>query len=212
MIITELKSNSLKVLKGNWLKVGIVTFVYIAILVALSYFLDSKNIYITLIRLLMLEGLSLGYLYFCLNVKKNIHSPFDIFKKYDLLYKAIILAIPMNLSSISSYLYNNVFNASKEIYILIPYLLISLFGVFLGLRLVLSRIILINNPKMHIIEIIKTSNKFMIGNVFNYIRMMFSFFPLILLSALTLGIGFIFLIPYIVLVEINFHDHICCEG
>ena len=77
-----------------------------------------------------------------------------------------------------------------------------------GLLCVLSTYIAIDNPQMSAKETVDLSVKLMKGNRWKYIFLSLSFIGWMILSILTLGIGFIFLFPYMSVAMAFFYENL----
>ena len=77
-----------------------------------------------------------------------------------------------------------------------------------GLLCVLSTYIAIDNPQMSAKDTVDLSAKLMKGNRWKYIFLSLSFIGWMILSILTLGIGFIFLFPYMSVAMVCFYENL----
>jgi uncharacterized membrane protein len=205
MNIVELKKESLENLKGKWPYVSAVALFSIALTTFLSYVFRDQTLYYYLIKVLIISGFEVGVCYFFMNVKKGKFSVSDLFKKYNLLPKAIVISLVFNLLNVLSYFHSVVLQPLE-----IPYLDILYFAAFIALiffeiRLTFSNFILIENPKANVFKIFKTSNELMKGNVIKYIWLYLSFVPWMLVIIFTFGIGALYVYPYVQMAQLNFY-------
>lgn len=89
---------------------------------------------------------------------------------------------------------------------IIIYAFASICIIIRGLLYILTDYILFDNPNMTAKEIVETSERLMKGNRIKYFWLQFSFIGLIILSAFTLGIAFLWLIPYMQVATICFYE------
>jgi uncharacterized membrane protein len=205
MDIIEIKRQSPEDLKGKWPYVCIISLVFIAINTFITYILKDNDLYYNLVRIFIISGLELGLYYFFMNVKKGKFDASDIFKRFNLLPKAIIITVILNISSGLYYIRYDLLKSYQEPYMNILYILLVLFILFYCLRFSLSYYILLDNPKMSIFGILNTSNKMMKGNIFKYIGLFLSFFPWLLVIIFTFGLGLLYVYPYMQMSQINFY-------
>lgn len=106
------------------------------------------------------------------------------------------------------------FGSSLGLYILqmilffIGFILFIIPGVILAIGLSQSFFILADNPEMSPIDVMRESWELMKGNKADFFVLCLRFLPWIILSILTLGIGFIFLAPYMYATFANYYDNI----
>lgn len=142
---------------------------------------------------------------------------------------SIILAGPFTLGIISCFIklvrkqkfkFENLFDGFKNfISAFILQILITLFvflwslllvipGIIAGYRYSMSFYILYDNPKIESMEALNLSKEIMVGNKWRLFCLHFSFIGWGLLSILTLGIGFLWLVPYINTSTANFYESV----
>lgn len=205
MNISELKKQSLEDLKGKWPYVCIVSVFFVAINSFISYIIGDNDLYYILARTFIISGIELGLYYFFMNIKKGEFSALDLFKKFNLLPKAIVITAVLNISAGLYYVRYGLLGSYQDPYISVIYILLVLLTIFFCLKFSLSYFILLDNPKMSIFKILSTSNKMMKGNILKYIGMYVSFLPWFLVAVFTLGIGLLFVYPYMQMTQINFY-------
>jgi uncharacterized membrane protein len=69
----------------------------------------------------------------------------------------------------------------------------------------LSNVILVENPECSIAHALKESNRLMMGNKIKFILLFLSLIGWFILSLLTIGIGFLWLVPYAQMILIEFY-------
>lgn len=87
----------------------------------------------------------------------------------------------------------------------------SILAQFLTMSISLSYYLLIDDAEMEASEALKKSVKLMKGNYGRYIYMQLSFLGLLILGVLTLYVGFIWIMPYMQMTEIEFYREIIGE-
>jgi uncharacterized membrane protein len=205
MNIVQLKKESLEDLKGKWVYVSLVALFFIALTIFLSYIFRYQNLYYYLVKVLILSGLDLGLCYFFMNIKKDKFKVSDLFKKYNLLPKAIVISLVFNIINFLSYFHNIYLGPLQIVGLDILYFVVFIALVFVTIRLTLSNFILIENPKENIFKIFKRSNDMMRGNTSKYIWMYISFIPWIIVSIFTFGVAALYVFPYIQMTQLNFY-------
>ncbi|MCH5160776.1 MAG: DUF975 family protein [Clostridiales bacterium] len=84
-------------------------------------------------------------------------------------------------------------------------LLLIVPGVIYLSRTAMANNLLIANPRMKAKEALKASSKVMTGKTGGYIALMLSMIGWVLLAILTLGLGFVFVLPYVNLVKTEYY-------
>lgn len=90
-------------------------------------------------------------------------------------------------------------------------LLLIIPGIIAALSYSMVYFIKLDNPEMDALEVIKESKKIMKGHKMDYFILNLSFIGWILLGILTLGILYIWLIPYMSVTQANFYNSIIKE-
>lgn len=180
-----------------------------------TFFLDSRTLsgvildYLISFVIAVLTGLfssGTGYFYLKISCSQPV-SVGDIFYGFRFLpNKAVLLQfyvtmfiylamLPMTALSFI------IFTRPEQTILLLPYsLALLLYGIVsLMLSLIYSQMffLLHDFPNYSVKELLITSRKLMKGNKGRYFYLMVSFLPLILLSLLSCGFAFLWLIPYI---------------
>jgi len=92
------------------------------------------------------------------------------------------------------------------IFVLLWSLLLIVPGIIAAFRYSMSFYILADNPDMGIMEAINESKRMMRGNKWKFFCLNLSFIGWAILGVLTLGIGYLWLTPYIEVTMIAFYD------
>lgn len=140
---------------------------------------------------------------------------------------SIILTGPLTLGIIScfmklvrkqSFKFENLFDGFKNfassfilqilitLFVLLWTLLLIIPGIIAAYRYSMSFYILYDNPNIGAMEALELSKKIMMGNKWRLFCLHLSFIGWALLSVLTLGIGFLWLVPYMNTAVANFYE------
>ncbi|MDP4266967.1 MAG: DUF975 family protein [Bacteroidota bacterium] len=180
-----LMSEALDALEGRW---GITIGTCLVFILIQSIFRFIP--YLGFIIIIIIRGpLSIGLNRFLLSISRRqeaeigmLFSEFNNFKRAFLAYLLLI------------------------VYILLYTLLLIVPGIIKAYSLSQTFFILADNPSIGYNEALKSSERMMQGNKLRYFYLHCRFIGWILLSLLTLGIGLIWLIPYIRISIAGFYD------
>jgi uncharacterized membrane protein len=143
----------------------------------------------TVYSILVGGPMTLGYAMFGISIfRKRETSPAEVFYGFERFGKAFGLYIV------------------TSIFILLWTLLLIVPGIIAAIRYSMSFYILADNPNIGIMEAINESKRLMQGNKWKYFCLNLSFIGWAILSLLTLGIGFLWLMPYMEVTLIAFYD------
>lgn len=147
---------------------------------------------ITSILELIISGLfTFGMLSFFLKLSRGEDVTYkELFSKTDMFIKYIVTSLLVGIATVCGC-----------ILLIIP-------GIILVLGLSQTMYILIDNPNIGSIEAMKKSYKMMNGYKMEYFIFGLSFLGWIILGVFTLGILYIWLIPYMYLAQANFYNKI----
>lgn len=124
-------------------------------------------------------SVELGYCRFNLNLINNTNPQFsDLFSRFNIFWKALGLRLLTSL------------------FILLWSLLLIIPGIIASFRYAMAPYIMAENPEIGITEAINRSKEMMHGNKWRLFCLGISFIGWAILSALSCGIGFLWLIPY----------------
>lgn len=177
LINSEIRKEARGKLKGNWLApVGAYT-TYFAIMILLSF----SDHFISYIATVIFDaGMLLGFTIMFLNLIRTNQSNYnDLFKGFKNLWKAI-----------GAYLLTLLLILLWSLLLIIP-------GIIAAIRYSQTLYIIADNPNIKVIDAIKESKRMMNGSKMRYFKLSISFIGWLLLSILTLGIGLLWLLPYI---------------
>jgi uncharacterized membrane protein len=199
MINSELKSLSKKQLKGRWWEAISFNLLYFAIIFIPSfifefnndpnYYSNSELIY-NLVTFVIASPIALGFSYFYLNFIKGENKLSNLFWGFTKFGKAFV-----------AYLLTSLITLVGFILLIIP-------GIILSLMFSQVFYVLADNEDISAIDAMKESARIMKGNKFRYFVLCLSFIGWIIVGAITLGIGFIWIMPYYSITLTNFYKDI----
>lgn len=151
---------------------------------------------LTLIQFFVSGAAALGYARYNLNlISKDKDSQFsDLFSMFHLFWKGFLLAL---LQSVFVFLWALLF--------IIP-------GIIAAYSYSMAFYIMCENPEMSAREALSASKELMKGYKFKYFCLEFSFIGWQILSVFTLGIGALWLLPYMEASFASFYRYICHES
>ena len=168
-------------LNGKW-GLAIATFVVYAIIV-------SAGNGVPLLGLIISGPMAVGFAIFSLNIARNeeakLEQIFDGFKNFGNTVGAYILMV---------------------IFIMLWMLLLIIPGIVMAIAYSQTFFILAEDKEIGPMEALKKSRDMMDGYKWKYFEMSLMFFGLSLLCILTLGIGFLWLVPFMQVSYANFYD------
>ncbi|MDB8804380.1 DUF975 family protein [Romboutsia sp. 1001216sp1] len=223
MTRVELKQLSKSQLKGNWKTPVLVMLVYTIATMALSFMSEfSSSMGIYLISTIFLIGLaiwfSVGFANFFLRFsetdgkakfddllvsKKSILKSLGLFALMFVI--GIVLGIIIVFATSSMIVFSESVSTGMIVGVLIFAIVLSIPIVILELALAMTPYIFVDKEELGLIDSIKLSIKMMKGNKWSLFVINLSFIGWALLCILTLGIGYLWLGPYIQLTITNFY-------
>lgn len=222
----QLKELSKSQLKGNWKVPILFTLAYSILSIILSMFQSETNSILTSVIMFILVfgfgvfltiGIPNFYLMF---IEKMGNSSFsDVlvsrskFMKalmYTLMlsvivYLAIFIIMGLGLGGMVVFAFSDSGFGIGFIFGILVILAFAILLTILELALMLTPYIIIEHEHLGTIEAMSLSIKMMKGNKWKFFVIELSFIGWAILSMLTFGIGFLWLIPYIRLTEANFY-------
>jgi uncharacterized membrane protein len=180
---SDLIGDARKILSENWGGAIVATLIYLAISMVIGFIPGAS---------LILGGpLMLGWALWALGVNRN--QDFD--------YNKIFEGFNNFGNSLVTYLLMIVFIILWTLLLIIP-------GIIKGLAYSQIFYILADKPDIKPMEALRQSEAMMKGNKTKYFLLMLLFFLLALACVLTLGIGFLFLIPLIQVTTARFYQEL----
>lgn len=199
MYTDELKKKAYKILKEYWLQAVIVTFV---VWLLTDAYTQQNFVEITqhggqlerfntanLLSLLITGPLSLGVARFYMAIEKkkkdlNFYMIFDSFKDFK-----------------RTFLYH----VLSTIFILLWTCLLIVPGIMAAIRYSMSYYLLAENPEMEAMEALRKSSELMNGHKWEFFKFCLSFLGWAALCLITMGIGFLVLVPYFQMSKLYFY-------
>lgn len=182
--------NARETLKGKWKLAIKVTLVYIVIQILLGFLSKVTNL-TPLISFVINAPLALGLAIFWISFSRNNNPNLDqIFEGFESWGRAI-----------KAQLLTTIFTLLWTLLLIIP-------GIIAALSYSQIFYILSEDKNIGINDAIEKSKKMMYGYKWKFFRLQLRFIGWALLCILTLGIGFLWLIPYIQVTAAKFYDDI----
>ena len=143
----------------------------------------------TVYSMLISGPMTLGYAMFAISIfRRRETSPAEVFYGFERFAKAFGLYIVMS------------------IFIFLWTLLLIVPGIIAAFRYSMCFYLLADHPEMGIMEALNESKRLMKGNKWKYFCMNISFIGWMILGCFTLGIGYLWLTPYMEVTTIAFYD------
>ena len=179
-------------LKGHWKPAVLFTLVYIIIASVAQYVGSNSDLVNLLISLLALVPLGYGFNVAFLDFKRTgsplkIEQMFDGFKDYGRVLTTKLL---------------------ETIYIVLWSLLLFIPGIIKAISYSQTSFILKDYPELKNNAAIELSMAMMEGHKFDYFYLMLTFIGWLFLGILTLGIGLLWVSPYIATASAHFYEHV----
>lgn len=198
MTRAELKEKAKMRLKDNWGEAIIVVVILgcISTLSGIMVGLTVRNNYTgntmtSIIGIIINSLLMLGFNSFYLKLSRGEQVTYkELFSKTNMFSVALLSIILMS------------------IFVTLWSLLLVIPGIIAAISYSQFPYILLDNPNMSAMDAIKMSKNMMQGHKADYFVLMLSFIGWSILAALTLGIGYLWLIPYTQVTMANFYDSI----
>lgn len=178
-------------LKGKWKLAVKVTLVFMVISIIASVLPVVKYVASFIITPPLLLGLSIFWISF--SRSQNAHMD-QVFKGFDEWWR-----------SIKAYLLRMIYTLLWSFLFIIP-------GIIKAFAYSMTFYILADDKEIGSDDAIEKSKKMMYGNKWKLFRLKLRFFGWALLCLLTLGIGFIWLVPYMQVTMVKFYDDIKGEA
>ena len=181
----ELMRMARESLKGKWeLSVG-VTGVYFLTIISLQSIKDIGPVMSVFIDGPLMGGLVIFFLAMARGDDAKFEQLFDGFKRYLKYFGAYMLIL---------------------VYVLLWSLLLIVPGIIAAFSYAMTYYIIADHPSIDAADALKKSKEMMDGNKGKYFGLMLRFLGWSLLAILSLGIGFLWLIPYMQVATAKFYD------
>lgn len=172
-----IKDSALKKLENNWGQYVGITLVYSVLLgvVTAASEINPLGAILNLALIPISWGLAIIFLKAFRGTKSSLSNLFDGFQDFSRVFLTLFL---------------------QGLYILLWTLLLVIPGIVKGISYSMTNFVLVDNPDLKYDAAITRSSQLMKGHKMQYFWFALSFIGWYLLAALTLGIGFLWLIPY----------------
>lgn len=178
-------------LKGNWKPAVILTLIYVLMISSLQLMGVKSNI-ISIASIFVFTPLTYGYYAAFLGFKRTgvsvrIEELFEGFRDYLRVFGTLLL---------------------MGIYTFLWMLLLIVPGIIKAIAYSQTYLILRDNPELKFNAAINRSMAMMKGHKMEYFLLSLSFIGWILLGILTLGIGSLWVAPFIATAQVHFYDYV----
>jgi len=196
----DYKNRALKSLEGKWMEGAVVTFIVLLISggvseVAALPFNELTGVGISSLFSLLCLPLSWGLVVYFLNLirKENIdyNRLFDGYRDFGRIFITELVA---------------------GLCVCIGFLFFVIPGIVIGLMLSQTNYILKDDPQVGCLDAMKRSIDMMRGNKMKLFWLTLSFIGWIILACLTLGLGFLLLVPYWYATTAHFYEDLKAES
>lgn len=202
-----LKEDAKTKLSGNWPKAAVVTFIVWLLTDAFTQdavndavikignsgaiSVNSTNGLFSIISLLVAGPLAIGVVYFYMKIESgdepNISLVFDGFQDFKRGF---------------------LFHLISMMFVVLWGLLLIVPGIIAAIRYSMGYYLMVENPDMSPMEALRESSELMKGHKMDFLMFAISFIGWVIVSALTVGLGFLLLVPYYQMAKLNFYREI----
>lgn len=192
---SEYKNQALDALQGRWTEAVVATIVYICAIsvvsVLLMYVVGEWLGYIYYVAMMpMIFGLTVYFLYVARHQSANWERVFDGFRDYKKVFLTMLL---------------------QCVYISLWSLLLIVPGIIKMYSYAMTYYVMRDNPELSKNAAIERSMAMMEGHKMDLFLLDLSMIGWFILSYITLGIGFIFLLPYVLTAHACFYEDLFTE-
>jgi len=175
-------------LKNNYGTAFLVSLIVVVISSLPEIFNTEK---LRIISQILIGPISLGFTIYALNVFRqnnptfnNVFDGFNTFLKAFLVYLLTVITVVLGL-----------------ILLIVP-------GIILGLGLSMAYFVMVDKPELGVIDTLKESWRIMKGNKTKFFGLTLRFVPWIILGLLCLGVGILFVLPWLQVASASFYEKI----
>lgn len=203
----DLKNAALEALRGNWAPAVVCTIIYLLLSVGISLLqpnIDDPTAALTGVQKIMMVAYVLLLFLVMVPLGVGYYQAFKVlFTDGDnkLTANCFRLSFGNYFKNIAAYLLMCLFIFLWTLLLIIP-------GIIKALAYSMTPFILKDFPELSVNQAINLSQKMMKGHKFDYFWLGLSFIGWILLGLLTLGIGYIWLIPYMYTSYAAFYEEV----
>lgn len=215
----EYKNEALAALKGNWSQ-AVTAAILFVVAVDMSYFLlwgvegaaslsssvDSRGLFYVLSGLIILANVLTGLILIPASVigLANVFNSFFIRPEGDMFRKMCSLTFSDIGRSVAGMIMMGIIISLYSLLLVVP-------GFVVSMSLFLVPYLLKDRPELTIFETIRLSRKMMDGHKMQLFKLQLSFLGWALLNVLTLGIGALWLLPYMMTTCAAFYQDVKAE-
>jgi uncharacterized membrane protein len=188
---SEIRAMAREQLRGHWgIAIGaVVVFLVITGIISSVTKIPDYGWVLSIILLLITGSWQAGILSFFLN----------LIRSEQLSIKLLFSQLPRLIPFFLLYLLVGIFILLWSLLLIIP-------GIIASLRYSLAFYIMVDNPEIGAREAINRSKEMMRGQKWKYFKLLLSFIGWYLLCIVTIGIGFLWLIPYVYAAQAAFYE------
>lgn len=203
----DLKNAALEALRGNWAPAVVCTIIYLLLSVGISLLqpnIDDPTAALTGVQKIMMVAYVLLLFLVMVPLGVGYYQAFKVlFTDGDnkLTANCFRLSFGNYFKNVAAYLLMCLFIFLWTLLLIIP-------GIIKALAYSMTPFILKDFPELSVNQAINLSQKMMKGHKFDYFWLGLSFIGWILLGLLTLGIGYIWLIPYMYTSYAAFYEEV----
>jgi len=202
MSFVEMKLKAKEHLSGNWPVVIITVFIFLALtqlftnqdrVVTLSNgesMVNSSSAFFNLLSFILTGPLTYGLMVFFRRLREqtaNIKDLFDGFSRFGATF---------------------LLNLLTTVFVVLWSLLLIIPGIIAAIRYTMAYLIMTENPDMTALECITASKMMMEGHKMEFFSFALSFLGWFLLGLVTLGLGFLYVIPYYNASKVEFYENL----
>ncbi|MBS7006990.1 DUF975 family protein [Anaerostipes sp.] len=229
MKIREIIDTAGRRVKEDWKRLAlfqlVIIFVFLALTI-LEYALSRRvrmqslklliSFTLNLLKLLLTGGAAYGFMKAAVGEEVKVQDMFFVFWYDALTYTAVNLKIVLMFAAViiiglrwisGLFFYAYTFTAA----LVVTYVLAACIWMFFRFRYFLSIYLLIDGEEVTSKWALKRSARMMEGNYIRLIGLQLFFLPFILLSVLTCGIGFLFVLPWNNVANALFYMDLICK-
>lgn len=218
----ELRAQARQSLLGKWGKGAILTFVFMLVYFCISYILEKLIPTIgPLAFSIIAPAFNFGFLVSLIKLSRDeevtyfefFQAGFSPFGKIwgIILHTILKMLLPFFIFIVGAITFSIGIVMSNSGIILIGtilYIIGCIYTVMKGFLYNLTSYILYDEPTLSAKEIVNKSENLMMGNRWRFFCLSFSFIGWCMLGVITLGIGYIWLIPYIQIAFVKFYEEL----
>ena len=219
MVSSQIRAEARNSLTGKWGKAALLTLVFGVISYLISFLLNFLSIFGAIINLVITPVLAFGFLVSIIKLKRNEEVGYiDFFKNgfnqfgkvwgviWQTILKMILPVIAIFISIILITIGSGESMGFLAILGMILYIVSLVWAIIKGFSYVLDQYILYDNPDMDSKSIVEKSEELMQGHKWAWFWLPITFIGWFFLGALSFGIGFLWIMPYLQVALVVFYE------